>query len=87
MTSCYRNGHEHRAVRLAFKFERYLLSLPYDIRSTIIRFRIGPHRLELENGRRYHSYGVQVEKRICKLCKNGEDEIHFFITMRNFGYC
>ena len=46
--------------------------------STLCKFRISAHSLEIEKGRYYNIPG---ENRVCLLCKAGkvEDELHLFL--------
>ena len=48
-------------------------------RSTLCKFRISAHSLEIEKGRYYN---IPRENRVCLSCKAGkvEDELHLFLS-------
>ena len=60
-----------------FKFESYLNHRTFNQQSTLNKFRIGSHKLEIETGKHKNQPEAQ---HICKLFKFvGEDEIHLLI--------
>ena len=67
----------YRRFKKKFCMEPYLLWGNNEQRTTITKFRISAHDLEIERGR---YYGTEVDQRICKLCKTEvEDETHFLL--------
>ena len=54
-------------------------------RSLLSQFRFGVLPLRIETGRWYR--GIDVNQRVCEICKNGdiEDEIHFLIKCSTYG--
>ena len=67
----------YRLFKKDFKFEPYLIKLPYKFRLAFCRFRLGNHRLPIERGR-YQN--VPRADRFCTLCLDTSsvgDEFHF----------
>jgi hypothetical protein len=58
--------------------ENYLnLVKIYDHRSALTRLRTSSHNLMIESGRYSKPNKTPVHERLCKLCKEVEDEMHF----------
>ena len=58
-----------------FEFENYLSQVKkIKYRHAIVKLRTSSHDLRVETGRHQHE---AVEERVCRICKNIEDEIHF----------
>ena len=59
------------------KFERYLVSVKFPLKSAMIRFRTSNHNLPIELGRYVN---IDREERWCTLCNTGDigDEYHNF---------
>jgi hypothetical protein len=53
--------------------------------STLCKFRISAHALEIEKGRYYN---IPRENRVCLSCKAGkvEDELHFFLDCPSYEH-
>ena len=76
------NQNEGCKLRFYKKFKTAFIREPYfehinnfQMRKIITKFRCSDHRLEIELGRHKN---IQVEDRICKLCRGSiETEIHF----------
>ena len=54
-------------------------------RSTLCKFRISAHSLEIEKGRYYN---IPCENRVCLSCKAGkvEDELHLFLDCPSYAH-
>ena len=54
-------------------------------RSTLCKFRISAHSLEIEKGRYYN---IPLENRVCLSCKAGkvENELHLFLDCPSYAH-
>ena len=59
-----------------FRFEKYLITLPQNIWTILLKFRTANHHLPIEIGR-WNS--IPIEDRICTLCNINDigDEFHY----------
>ena len=72
------------SVKHEFKLEKYVISLPKHLRKDLAKLRTSSHPLEVEVGR-YHRPYVERNKRLCKICNNGEvEDEHHFLTSCSF---
>jgi len=70
-------------LKINFVLKKYLNLEEFKTRNILTRFRVGMHQLEIERGR---FFNINVEERICKLCKKEcEDEIHFLLDCDKLG--
>ena len=65
--------------KFEFKIEPYIVHIKNSkFRNAMIRFRASSHNLEIEKGRHMHPK-IPLDKRLCKICKVVEDEMHFLL--------
>ena len=74
----------YRTYKTEFGFEKYLVTLPYDLANVLCTFRCGSHRLPIECGR---SFGNDRDERLCDLCDHSElgDEFHYLYNCTFFA--
>jgi hypothetical protein len=58
------NWHNYRTYKTEFGFEKYLVTLSYDLANVLCKFRCGSHRLPIECGR---FFGIDRDERLCVL--------------------
>lgn len=67
----------YRLFKTSFRFENYLLNIPFNLLNYIISFRTRNHKLPVETGRWNKT---DYNKRICNLCKHDiGDEYHYLL--------
>jgi hypothetical protein len=72
----------YNLIKEQFMCERYLTCVTnFKYRNALCKLRTGSHTLEIERGRHVNPK-VDRAKRLCKLCKNIEDEFHFLIECK-----
>ena len=59
----------YRLFKTDFAFEPYLLTLSYNNRITLWKFRVSDHKLPIELGRHLN---IHKEERSCNLCQQGK---------------
>ena len=66
----------YRTYKTEFGFEKYLVTLPYDLAHVLCKFRCGSHILPIACGR---VFGIDRDERLCELCDHSElgDEFHY----------
>ena len=71
----------YNKFKKTFQMEQYLLSVNNKLsRKALTRLRTSAHSLEIETGRYHKPKKLEIEERICKLCKlETEDEKHFLL--------
>ena len=73
----------YRNFKDELKFERYLVSVKFPLKSAMIRFRTSNHNLPIELGRYVN---IDREERRCTLCNTGDigDEYRYFCICSYF---
>ena len=68
----------YRLFKTDFALEPYLLTLSYNNRITLCKFRVSDHKLAIELGRHLN---IPNEERYCNLCQQGKigNEYHFLL--------
>ena len=75
----------YNQFKSAFKFEPYLDHIAaFHDRRNICRFRTSAHHLQIERGR-YTRPVTPIEKRLCKVCNEIEDEKHLLLKCKTFN--
>jgi hypothetical protein len=73
----------YRTYKTEFGFEKYLVTVPYDLANVLCKFRCGSHRLPIECGR---FFGIDRDECLCDLCDHSElgDEFHYLYNCTFF---
>ena len=73
----------YRNFKDGLTFEKYLVTLPVNLRQSLIRFRTSNHKLPIETGRYLN---ILRENRLCTLCLANDigDEYHYMFICEFF---
>ena len=77
-------GKTYSIFKNDINFENYLIKLNKKHWSTLLKFRLSNHRLQVETGRRDN---IPLEERKCNLCEKNDigDEFHYLFVCSHFN--
>ncbi len=68
----------YRMFKSHFQLETYLLQVKVaKFRIALTKLRVSCHKLQIEMGRYHKPASIPPDQRLCELCQNKEDELHF----------
>jgi hypothetical protein len=74
----------YRTYKTEFGFEKYLVTVSYDLANVLCKLRCGSYRLPIECGR---FFGIDRDEHLCDLCDHSElgDEFHYLYNCSYFA--